>query len=202
MNGKNGHHSPSVKPVKDQPLPSPALVDIRTSEATTSRTASPAPGTPPAAPHIHIGAIDNSLAFPWKHPDEWRSFPLYSPHPFPRLIRQWLAIPSCLTDRPTFFPAHPRPFHPPPNIQTMVARNIKAPPYIIRQRRRLSRTHVRTPTRRPQRPSLEHPRNTQTTRPRTPRTLSSSTRPCQRRRNGRPRCRSHDRPDVPTPAIP
>lgn len=24
---------------------------------------------------INIGAIDNSLAFPWKHPDQWRSFP-------------------------------------------------------------------------------------------------------------------------------
>ena len=25
---------------------------------------------------IKIGAIDSGLAFPWKHPDEWRSFPL------------------------------------------------------------------------------------------------------------------------------
>jgi phosphatidylinositol 4-kinase type 2 len=74
-NGKNGH-SPTFNHVKDQPLPSPALVDIRISDATASRTASPAPGTPTPAPHIHIGAIDNSLAFPWKHPDEWRSFPL------------------------------------------------------------------------------------------------------------------------------
>ena len=27
-------------------------------------------------PIIKIGAIDSGLAFPWKHPDEWRSFPL------------------------------------------------------------------------------------------------------------------------------
>ena len=26
-------------------------------------------------PIIKIGAIDSGLAFPWKHPDEWRSFP-------------------------------------------------------------------------------------------------------------------------------
>lgn len=72
-NGKNGdHHSSMTKPVSDQPLQSPALVELRTSDTLTSRTASPQP----AAPHIHIGAIDNSLAFPWKHPDEWRSFPL------------------------------------------------------------------------------------------------------------------------------
>jgi len=78
INGKNGHSQLS-KAVTDQPLPSPALVDIRTSETITSRTASPQPGSPVTpAPHIHIGAIDNSLAFPWKHPDEWRSFPLYS----------------------------------------------------------------------------------------------------------------------------
>jgi len=79
-NGKNGdHHSPTTKPISDQPLQSPALVELRTSDTLTSGTASPQHATStPAAPHIHIGAIDNSLAFPWKHPDEWRSFPLYS----------------------------------------------------------------------------------------------------------------------------
>lgn len=82
LNGKNGHnHSPTTKPVSDQPLSSPSLVDLRTSDTLISRTASPHPSTPTtAAPHIHIGAIDNSLAFPWKHPDEWRSFPLYFTH--------------------------------------------------------------------------------------------------------------------------
>lgn len=31
---------------------------------------------------LELAAIDNGLAFPWKHPDEWRSFPygwLYLP---------------------------------------------------------------------------------------------------------------------------
>lgn len=32
-------------------------------------------GTPTHIAKLTIGAIDNSLAFPWKHPDEWRSFP-------------------------------------------------------------------------------------------------------------------------------
>jgi hypothetical protein len=78
-NGKHTSHSPFSKPIVDQPIPSPALVDLRSSETVnSSRTGTPQPGTPTtAAPHIHIGAIDNSLAFPWKHPDEWRSFPLY-----------------------------------------------------------------------------------------------------------------------------
>jgi len=79
-NGRNGNASPAMKPVTGQPLPSPTLADIRASETLNSQTGIPQPGTPPNnSPHIHIGAIDNSLAFPWKHPDEWRSFPLYSP---------------------------------------------------------------------------------------------------------------------------
>ncbi|CAO3595577.1 unnamed protein product [Absidia cylindrospora] len=40
-------------------------------------------------PHIHIAAIDNGLAFPFKHPDEWRSYPY-----------GWLALPSSLVARP------------------------------------------------------------------------------------------------------
>ncbi|KAI8081433.1 phosphatidylinositol 3 and 4-kinase-domain-containing protein [Halteromyces radiatus] len=41
------------------------------------------------AAHIHIAAIDNGLAFPFKHPDEWRSYPY-----------GWLALPSSLVARP------------------------------------------------------------------------------------------------------
>lgn len=36
-----------------------------------------------------LGAIDNSLAFPWKHPDEWRSFPF-----------GWLFLPASLIGQP------------------------------------------------------------------------------------------------------
>ena len=82
VNGVSAPGTPNGKQPDPQPLLSPALVDIRTSDTVISRTATPQPGTPTttAAPHIHIGAIDNSLAFPWKHPDEWRSFPLYTPN--------------------------------------------------------------------------------------------------------------------------
>lgn len=41
------------------------------------------------APHIHIAAIDNGLAFPSKHPDEWRSYPY-----------GWLALPNNLVAQP------------------------------------------------------------------------------------------------------
>ncbi|KAI8341964.1 phosphatidylinositol 3 and 4-kinase-domain-containing protein [Chlamydoabsidia padenii] len=40
-------------------------------------------------PHLHVAAIDNGLAFPSKHPDEWRSYPY-----------GWLSLPNNLVARP------------------------------------------------------------------------------------------------------
>ncbi|TWU70731.1 phosphatidyl inositol kinase [Metarhizium rileyi] len=40
-------------------------------------------------PAMHVGAIDNSLSWPWKHPDAWRSFPF-----------GWLFLPVDLIGRP------------------------------------------------------------------------------------------------------
>ena len=47
--------------------------------------------TPHRSPsiHLHVGAIDNSLAFPIKHPDEWRSYPF-----------GWLFLPVSLIGQP------------------------------------------------------------------------------------------------------
>lgn len=39
--------------------------------------------------HIHVAAIDNGLAFPYKHPDQWRSYPY-----------GWIAMPDALINRP------------------------------------------------------------------------------------------------------
>ncbi|KAL7276503.1 Phosphatidylinositol 4-kinase LSB6 [Rhizina undulata] len=52
----------------------------------TSRSSTPLPGQPVS---MSIGAIDNSLAFPWKHPDQWRSFPF-----------GWLFLPVSLIGQP------------------------------------------------------------------------------------------------------
>ncbi|RDW92168.1 hypothetical protein BP5796_01562 [Coleophoma crateriformis] len=44
---------------------------------------------PGAGPTMSIGAIDNSLSWPWKHPDAWRSFPF-----------GWLFLPVSLIGQP------------------------------------------------------------------------------------------------------
>ncbi|KAL1965520.1 hypothetical protein VTN77DRAFT_5603 [Rasamsonia byssochlamydoides] len=54
----------------------------------TSRTGSPSSALESRA-SIKIGAIDNSLSWPWKHPDAWRSFPF-----------GWLFLPVSLIGQP------------------------------------------------------------------------------------------------------
>lgn len=52
----------------------------------SSRTGSPIKDSQPT---MSIGAIDNSLSWPWKHPDAWRSFPY-----------GWLFLPVSLIGQP------------------------------------------------------------------------------------------------------
>jgi phosphatidylinositol 4-kinase type 2 len=54
----------------------------------SSRTGTPVSQNEPV-PIVRIGAIDNSLSFPWKHPDEWRSYPY-----------GWLFLPVSLIGQP------------------------------------------------------------------------------------------------------
>ncbi|KAI9793803.1 MAG: phosphatidyl inositol kinase [Piccolia ochrophora] len=53
----------------------------------TSRSTTPVNGGKQAT--ISLGAIDNSLSWPWKHPDAWRSFPF-----------GWLFLPVSLIGQP------------------------------------------------------------------------------------------------------
>ncbi|KAE8148372.1 phosphatidylinositol 3 and 4-kinase-domain-containing protein [Aspergillus avenaceus] len=53
-----------------------------------SRSGTPLNSSEPQA-SIQIGAIDNSLSWPWKHPDAWRSFPF-----------GWLFLPVSLIGQP------------------------------------------------------------------------------------------------------
>lgn len=85
----------------DAPAPTP-LSRPASADPTSKHTASPiyrvqepmVVGSRSSTPsqtkaNIKIGAIDNSLAFPWKHPDQWRSFPF-----------GWLFLPASLIGQP------------------------------------------------------------------------------------------------------
>lgn len=59
-------------------------------ESTSNGQQDPTPKTrKKIVPHIKVGAIDSGLAFPWKHPDEWRSYPF-----------GWLFLPMILIGQP------------------------------------------------------------------------------------------------------
>ncbi|PGH18346.1 hypothetical protein AJ80_04524 [Polytolypa hystricis UAMH7299] len=55
----------------------------------TSRAGTPSNSTEAPQASISLGAIDNSLSWPWKHPDAWRSFPF-----------GWLFLPVSLIGQP------------------------------------------------------------------------------------------------------
>ncbi|KAK1479326.1 phosphatidylinositol 3 [Colletotrichum cuscutae] len=77
----------------------PRPVDLNQRPAAESRSSYPyrtqqpmkasSPNPSAQDPKITIGAIDNSLSWPWKHPDAWRSFPF-----------GWLFLPVDLIGRP------------------------------------------------------------------------------------------------------
>ncbi|KAH6631692.1 phosphatidylinositol 3 and 4-kinase-domain-containing protein [Chaetomium tenue] len=81
------------------PEPGPRPVDLSQREPPKTRASYPYrverpmnASTPVSAtpdPKISLGAIDNSLSWPWKHPDAWRSFPF-----------GWLFLPVDLIGRP------------------------------------------------------------------------------------------------------
>ncbi|EPE31292.1 hypothetical protein GLAREA_12595 [Glarea lozoyensis ATCC 20868] len=82
MNGTSDEEerSPRLVPAQDGPY------RVQQPMAAVSGTNSP---NPQAGPTMSIGAIDNSLSWPWKHPDAWRSFPF-----------GWLFLPVTLIGQP------------------------------------------------------------------------------------------------------
>lgn len=73
----NGHtvsHQPYMRPPEHMVASSRSATPLSTAEAKAS---------------VRIGAIDNSLSWPWKHPDAWRSYPF-----------GWLFLPVSLIGQP------------------------------------------------------------------------------------------------------
>ncbi|KAJ3336552.1 phosphatidyl inositol kinase [Gonapodya sp. JEL0774] len=67
-------HIPSIAPARDQPFQSDPITVIA-ADSHSSPTISHPQAFTPCEPTIRIAAIDNGLAFPHKHPDQWRSYP-------------------------------------------------------------------------------------------------------------------------------
>ncbi|KAG0637735.1 phosphatidylinositol 3 and 4-kinase-domain-containing protein [Tuber brumale] len=82
---QNGSLDPSTVGLNTVRSASP-MYRVQEPMVASSRSETPQPG---AGAALTIGAIDNSLAFPWKHPDQWRSFPF-----------GWLFLPVSLIGQP------------------------------------------------------------------------------------------------------
>ncbi|KAJ6096506.1 hypothetical protein N7486_007252 [Penicillium sp. IBT 16267x] len=89
---------PQPKHDEDDLMPPPRPVSVnsngsnpyrrRETMLAVSRTGTPLASSEQQA-SVQVGAIDNSLSWPWKHPDAWRSFPF-----------GWLFLPVSLIGQP------------------------------------------------------------------------------------------------------
>lgn len=81
---------PAPRPISISPRPeSNTSRPYKRYEAMESRSSTPLNNKENTGPTIRLGAIDNSLSWPWKHPDAWRSFPF-----------GWLFLPVSLIGQP------------------------------------------------------------------------------------------------------
>jgi hypothetical protein len=83
--GHEDESSPRLINTDNAPL-DPHPYRVQQPMEATSRSATP---SRMGGPKMAIGAIDNSLSWPWKHPDAWRSFPF-----------GWLFLPVSLIGKP------------------------------------------------------------------------------------------------------
>ena len=85
--GQYDEPSPRLVSLSDNTQPEAHPYRVQQPMEAISRSATPSRMT--AGPTMSIGAIDNSLSWPWKHPDAWRSFPF-----------GWLFLPVSLIGQP------------------------------------------------------------------------------------------------------
>lgn len=86
-----------------------------------SRSTTPMPNAP--TPSVALGAIDNSLSWPWKHPDAVSHLVGLCNFELIFLVAElslWLALSSCLPHRPAFLRCDPSPLPPSTYFETMV----------------------------------------------------------------------------------
>ncbi|RMZ90314.1 hypothetical protein DV736_g2461, partial [Chaetothyriales sp. CBS 134916] len=90
-NGSLSTGQPTSRPVSVSPQrpESNTSRPYRRYEAMESRSDTPNPPESTTTCVVKIGAIDNSLSWPWKHPDAWRSYPF-----------GWLFLPVSMIGQP------------------------------------------------------------------------------------------------------
>ncbi|KZF23424.1 hypothetical protein L228DRAFT_209965 [Xylona heveae TC161] len=91
MDGENGEEDQAPRPVNvdGNGVSRHNLHPYRSHDPMAAISRSATPSNAETQPKISIGAIDNSLSWPWKHPDAWRSFPF-----------GWLFLPVSLIGQP------------------------------------------------------------------------------------------------------
>ncbi|KAI9830943.1 MAG: hypothetical protein M1819_005326 [Sarea resinae] len=91
LNGKADDETPPARPVpkNGDGVAVSDLYPYKRQDPMEAFSGSATPSGGNGGPTISIGAIDNSLSWPWKHPDAWRSFPF-----------GWLFLPVSLIGQP------------------------------------------------------------------------------------------------------
>lgn len=154
-----GNNTPRPVSVSPQRPESNTSRPYRRYEAMESRSGTPSNVPENANMSVRIGAIDNSLSWPWKHPDAVRTNQTLessstNPYSVAKLPLR-LALPTRFSHRPTFHSTYPCSFPSPSHFHSMVVSNSNCPSPCLHHGPRFQRTHVRTPDRRHERPSLE-----------------------------------------------
>jgi phosphatidylinositol 4-kinase type 2 len=133
LNGAVGDPSPPARPVSvnaERPI-SNDLNPYRRHEAMSaeSRSATPSNHQDGASPSISIGAIDNSLSWPWKHPDAVSS--VANSHEMTLILTLnyivaefsiWLAILARISDRAALLEENTGPLSPSSDVHRLVER--------------------------------------------------------------------------------
>jgi phosphatidylinositol 4-kinase type 2 len=129
--------------------------------STTSRSNTPLQNGP--TPTVTIGAIDNSLSWPWKHPDAVRiphtRFPFLANMLIVAKLPIRLALPPRLPNRTALLRSHTKAFFAAAHEQTMVERHTTRIAEMLLTRCRLQRAHVRQTDRCHEGTSLERRRD-------------------------------------------
>lgn len=150
-NGPTRAAEPGPRPVSVSPRPeSNTSRPYRRYEAMESRSGTPSNAKDEQVPSISLGAIDNSLSWPWKHPDAVSRPPDLLPCCITSVTDRikvakfpfWLAVSSGLPNWAALLSEDPRPFPSSADIHSLVERNPTCTATSVCTRCRLQRKHV------------------------------------------------------------